>query len=164
MNLERPGSNPLDKEKISRRNFLSSIVTVWGAILTLPFFYGIISYLKPPGKRFTSFKNKLQNKIENTAVILSELPENSSKFIKIDDEPVLVIRREGFNITAFSAVCTHLDCLVGYRKNEKDIICNCHGSTFNSDGIPLQGPAKEPLRKYDLKIAGDRILINNTGI
>ncbi|RPI17081.1 MAG: Rieske (2Fe-2S) protein [Ignavibacteriae bacterium] len=157
----KTGTNPLKEGKISRRSFLSSIVTVWGAILTLPFIYGIVDYLSPPGKKFTSFRNKLQNKVEVTSIPLSELPENSSKFIKIDDEPVLVIRKDGMNIIAFSAICTHLDCLVGYRKNEKDIICNCHGSTFNLDGMPQEGPAKEPLSKYNLTIEGDKITISN---
>jgi cytochrome b6-f complex iron-sulfur subunit len=148
------------EKKISRRSFLNSIVTLWGVLLTLPFFYGIIEYLHPPGRKFTSFKNKNQNISGNTKLMLSELPENSSKFIKIEDEPVLVIRKDGMDIKAFSAFCTHLDCLVGYRKNERDIICNCHGSSFNLDGIPQRGPAKEPLFKYNVIVEGEKVTIN----
>jgi Rieske Fe-S protein len=164
MNKVRPGTGLLNKKKISRRSFIGSAVSIWSAILSLPFIYGIIEFLLPPGKKFISFKNKLNNIQENTAILLSDFPENSSKFIKIDDEPVLVIRKEGLNIIAFSAICTHLDCIVGYRKNEKDIICNCHGSIFTLDGVPQNGPAKEPLIKYSLIIQDDKIIINNNRI
>lgn len=160
----KPGNadkNTRKVEKITRRSFLSRIVTIWAALLSLPFLYGITEYLNHPGKKFTSSKNRIQNIPEDTFFSLSELPENSSKFILIDDEPVLVIRKSGEDIIAFSAVCTHLNCLVGYRKNEKDIICNCHESTFNLDGVPLSGPAKKQLSKYKVIKEGDKITINN---
>lgn len=161
MKDERTGINKLKEKKITRRSFLSSIVSIWGILLTLPFIYSIIEYLRPPGKKFISYRNKQNDVTKNTSILLSELPENSSKFIKIDDEEVLIIRQSGMNIIAFSALCSHLDCIVGYRKNENDIICNCHGSSFNLDGMPHQGPAREPLTKYKVTIESEKVIINS---
>ncbi len=88
------------------------------------------------------------------------MPENSSVYLTVDDEPVLLIRGAGEKVTALGAMCTHLDCLVGYEKSTNRISCNCHGSSFTADGLPLEGPAKEPLKKYDAKIENGLIHVN----
>lgn len=109
-------------------------------------------YSSPPRKKFRSYSERLNPESDIQQVSLDKLPENSSVYLTIDDEPVLLIRGEGEKVKAFGATCTHLDCLVGYNKSGRNITCNCHGSLFNEDGFPLEGPAKLPLKKYDAKI------------
>ncbi|MBV9819862.1 MAG: DoxX family membrane protein [Solirubrobacterales bacterium] len=58
--------------------------------------------------------------------------------------PDIVIRHTDGSLTAFSAVCTHQGCTVGYQGGE--IVCPCHGSRFSSEtGAVLGGPAPLPL-------------------
>ena len=44
------------------------------------------------------------------------MEKNSGKIIKFGNKPVIVIRKKSGDYVAFSAVCTHLDCIVQYRK------------------------------------------------
>jgi thiosulfate dehydrogenase [quinone] large subunit len=57
-----------------------------------------------------------------------------------DGSPALVIREADGKLGAFSAVCTHEGCTVGYEGGQ--IACPCHGATFDSQtGEVTGGPA-----------------------
>jgi len=58
---------------------------------------------------------------------------------------------------AFSAVCTHQDCLLADCEGGV-INCGCHVSSFSlTDGSPLQGPATVALPKVKIKVAKGKI-------
>ena len=148
-------------QKITRRGFLGSILGLWGAVLSLPFLYSFFEYLSPPGKKFKSYAERLNPESSVQKVLLEKIPVNSSVYIKIEDEPVLLIRGDGEKVIALSAICTHLDCLVGYRKSHNDIFCNCHSSSFNLEGIPMEGPAKKPLLKYNTEVKNEIVYVSS---
>ena len=149
---EITSNNTSSPRKITRRGFLDSVLGLWGAVLSLPFIYTFIEYLSPPSKKFKSHSERLNPESNIQEISLEKIPENSSVYMTVEDEPVLLIRGEGEKITVLSAVCTHLDCLVGYRKSNNDIFCSCHSSSFNLEGVPVEGPAKKPLTKYKVEI------------
>jgi len=58
----------------------------------------------------------------------------------------------GEEFVAFSAVCTHLGCIVHYEAGN-DIFCPCHAGYFNPlTGEAISGPPKRPLPKVKLRI------------
>jgi cytochrome b6-f complex iron-sulfur subunit len=154
-------NNTTSPRKITRRGFLGSVLGLWGAVLSLPFIYVFIEYLSPQGKKFKSHSERLNPESNIKEIFLNKLPVNSSAYLTVEDEPVLLIRGEGEKITAISAVCTHLDCLVGYRKSNNDIFCKCHSSSFNLEGIPVEGPAKKPLPKYKIEIKDGIVYVSS---
>ena len=157
--------NKETNKQITRRSFIGSIVTLWGAVLSLPFLYGIFKYVYPTQNKFYSYSIRTGGNnpdLKARELTLDNLGENSSAYTKVGDEPVIVIREKGDEILAFDAVCTHLGCIVGYRKFKKDIYCNCHGSTFNLNGQVIDGPAPEPLPKYKATIENGKIIVTNT--
>ena len=60
-----------------------------------------------------------------------------------------IINKERENITVFSSKCTHLGCKINNTENDK-LICPCHGSKFNFNGVPQNGPATKPLTKLEI--------------
>ena len=59
---------------------------------------------------------------------------------------VAIHRDDAGALHEFSAVCTHLGCIVAWNDREKSWDCPCHGSRFDcQDGHVLNGPAIEGL-------------------
>jgi glycine/D-amino acid oxidase-like deaminating enzyme/nitrite reductase/ring-hydroxylating ferredoxin subunit len=56
-----------------------------------------------------------------------------------------VYRDEGGVVSAVSAVCPHLRCIVRWNGAEKSWDCPCHGSRFNAYGKVICGPANRNL-------------------
>jgi cytochrome b6-f complex iron-sulfur subunit len=146
------------KSAISRRDFITRL---WGFVVAMPFLYGVFKFISPPQKRFTTSAQKLSGaKVSTAAFPIDTLPVNSSKLLNIDSEPVIVIRKSGNDIVAFSAVCTHLNCVVGYRNDNKDIFCACHGGRYDLNGAVIEGPPKLPLSKYKISMDNNNITVS----
>jgi nitrite reductase/ring-hydroxylating ferredoxin subunit len=71
------------------------------------------------------------------------------------------LRRHGGTIEAVQAWCPHAGGPLGEGGIEGDeVTCPWHGSRFClRDGRPTQGPASAPLRTFDVREAGGRILV-----
>ena len=63
---------------------------------------------------------------------------------------VALYRDESGALHEFSAVCTHLGCVVAFNDKERSWDCPCHGSRFDpADGHVLNGPAISGLGRAD---------------
>ena len=62
---------------------------------------------------------------------------------------------------AFDDTCTHRQCsLAGGDLEGTAVICPCHGSEFDvTSGEVLQGPAREPVETYEVRVEGDDLEI-----
>jgi thiosulfate dehydrogenase (quinone) large subunit len=71
-----------------------------------------------------------------------------------DGSPDIVVRHSDGSLAAFSAVCTHAGCQVGFASGV--LVCPCHGSEFSaSTGAVLRGPAVTALaRKHVIERRG----------
>ncbi|HDO27566.1 MAG TPA: ubiquinol-cytochrome c reductase iron-sulfur subunit [Bacteroidetes bacterium] len=72
------------------------------------------------------------------------VPFNPNREIQFAGEYIIVNNND--EISVFSARCTHLGCLLNQENNGR-IICPCHGSVFNENGMPEKGPAIKPLKR-----------------
>ncbi len=87
----------------------------------------------------------------------SEIPVGSGKIFT--SEKVVVTQPNSGDFKAFSAVCTHMGCIVSTISNGT-IDCPCHGSQYSiSTGAVVGGPAPSPLPAQAIKVTGSNIFL-----
>ena len=87
----------------------------------------------------------------------SEIPVGGGKVFSA--EKVVVTQPAAGEFKAFSAVCTHMQCLVD-QVASGTIDCPCHGSEFSvKNGSVVSGPAPSPLPAQAIKVAGGKITL-----
>jgi cytochrome b6-f complex iron-sulfur subunit len=69
-------------------------------------------------------------------------------------DPIAVTREQEQRYFAFTAVCTHMACVLSYHALNALLVCPCHGSTFELDGTVLTGPATRSLRPLPTEFDG----------
>ncbi len=142
--------------KINRRKFLNSILGIGGIGGILSIFYPIVSYLIPP--------KMAEPKVNSVkAGSTSDFAANSYKIVKFGRKPVILIKTVDNQYKALSASCTHLDCIVQYKSDTKQIWCACHNGIYDLNGRNISGPPPRPLEQYDVKIVKDEIVITKMG-
>lgn len=148
----KPREEGLGGVDFERRGFLHKIVGGVGAVVAVSTLYPVVKYIIPPVKKI---------KIVNSMTVgkASEVPAGTGKIFQFNDDKVIVVNHGG-NITAVSAVCTHLGCLVHWDEAANMIACPCHGARYKQDGEIISGPQPRPLKQYKAKIEGDNIVVS----
>ncbi|KAA6233108.1 QcrA and Rieske domain-containing protein [Chlorobium phaeovibrioides] len=134
-----------------RRSFLGKVVGGVGAAVAVSTLYPIVKYIIPPVKESTDVNELVVGKA-------SEVPENSGKIFQFNKDKVLVINDNGA-LTACSAVCTHLGCLVRWEDKDNEIFCPCHGAKYTQTGEIISGPQPLPLAPFNVRIEGEDLII-----
>lgn len=113
----------------------------------------IVGFLIPP---------KVQSAAGGGRVLvgkLAELPAGTGKVVAMGSKPVIVTNSEA-GVKAFSAVCTHLGCIVDYDTTTRQIMCPCHDGHFSaSTGVVISGPPPRPLPPVATVIEGDEVFL-----
>jgi len=109
--------------------------------------YPVARYLSPPNQPEAA-TSEVQAGMTNDP----DLVQKGFKIIRFGDQPVIVIKLSETDIRAFSAVCTHLACIVEFRKGQRDIFCNCHNGEYDLHGRNIAGPPPRPLIAYTVHI------------
>ena len=78
--------------------------------------------------------------------------------VVLEGKKIVVTQPKAGQFKAFTAVCTHQQCLVSSVK-DNTISCPCHGSTYSAaDGSVKGGPAPAPLRAVAVSVEGDEVV------
>lgn len=88
------------------------------------------------------------------------IPIGRSKVVAVGSKPVIVLNTAQ-GVKAFSAVCTHLGCIVGYDETRSpDIVSPCHNGHFSAlNGTVLSGPPPLPLAEYAIAVEKEQIFV-----
>ena len=82
---------------------------------------------------------------------LDEVRPGEGAVVKVRGKDVAAYRAEDGTVTAVSARCTHLGCIVRFNRAERTWDCPCHGSRYDLDGGVIEGPATKRLRAVNVE-------------
>jgi len=71
--------------------------------------------------------------------------------------PLYVLNNGAGRFAVLSPICTHLQCTVNLEGAQ--LLCPCHGSTYDREGHVLRGPAERPLRRFPAEVTTDGELV-----
>ncbi|MFQ6057302.1 MAG: ubiquinol-cytochrome c reductase iron-sulfur subunit [Anaerolineae bacterium] len=138
---------------ISRRTFLtwalglSFLGTLVGVLVP------IIGYLWPPARGAGAGGGRV---LVGTT---KDLPVGQGKVVPVENKPVVVVNTAQ-GIRAFSAICTHLGCIVEWDQARQFILCPCHDGRFNPiNGAVISGPPPAPLPPMEVFVEGENIYV-----
>jgi cytochrome b6-f complex iron-sulfur subunit len=144
---------PAPDDLIGRRRFIKlvlgfSLVSMAALVVT-----PIVGFLIPRKTEGAGAGGK------TLAGTTTDIPAGTGKVVAMGSSPVIVVNGES-GVKAFSAVCTHLGCIVDYDATTKAIICPCHDGHFNPvSGAVVSGPPPAPLKPIGVSVEKDQIFL-----
>jgi Rieske Fe-S protein len=85
-------------------------------------------------------------------------PQGSVRILPSGErEPLVVLALGEERYAVLSTVCTHRGCAVDVQGS--NLVCPCHGSTYDRNGAVLRGPAELPLKRYAVKVVASALEI-----
>ena len=139
----------------ARRSFLDWLLGTSAVATLAAIIYPILRFMTPP---------QIVESVENSVVAAkrSEVPPNSGKIFKFGNKPGIVVHTPQGEFKAFSAVCTHLECIVQYRDDTKQIWCACHNGQYNLSGQNIGGPPPRPLEEFKVNTRGYDVVVTRS--
>ncbi|MDB5056710.1 MAG: Rieske (2Fe-2S) domain protein [Chloroflexi bacterium] len=69
-------------------------------------------------------------------------------------DPAILIRLPDGKFVSYDAVCTHAGCTVEYDPSQQQLVCPCHGASFDPlhAGAVINGPAQQSLPALQVRI------------
>lgn len=135
---------------MERRSFIKASCTLCGLALV-------------PGLLNSCSKSSTTTKNVNFTLDLSSSTNSALQTVggSVVSNDVIVIRTGTSSFVALSALCTHQGCTVGYNSNSKQLVCPCHGGTFDTNGNVLGGPPPKALQKFTVTQSGNTLTIKS---
>jgi cytochrome b6-f complex iron-sulfur subunit len=154
--VEQDGTVEPAGQSISRHRFLKLLLG-WAGLSTLAMVVApVIGFLIPSRQTAGGRGGRLL--VGSTA----DIGPGRSKVVGLGAKPVIVLNGPK-GVKAFSAVCTHLGCIVGYDATKNpDIVSPCHDGHFDAvNGRVISGPPPLPLKEYPIAIEKDQIYLSD---
>ncbi len=138
---------------MKRRKFIDFFLGGAGIGAFLSLLYPVVRYLTPPPQKEEEVQRVVAGRV-------GELTPNSAKIFRFGSTPALLLLTADGVYKAFSAVCTHLTCTVGFDSATGTILCPCHNGRFDLNGAVISGPPPKPLETLRVEVSGEEILVS----
>jgi len=138
---------------LTRRRLIDWFLGTSAGALLAWIAYPLVRFLSPP-----HVPEAATHHVEAGAVNDPEFLARGFRIVRFGADPVIVVRVAPDDYRAFSATCTHLDCIVEYQQAQRRIWCNCHNGEYDLLGRNVAGPPPRPLQRFevDLVARGDQ--------
>jgi Rieske Fe-S protein len=147
----------LDYSLVTRRTFLNTLFGGWAATLSAASLYSLFKFAFPTLGKEPDFVVLKAKDFEGMAL-------NSVKPFAWGGKVGLIFRNDSGHMTALKGVCTHMECNVTYRPEERKFYCPCHKGWFDETGKNIEGPPPKPLEFFDITAQDDKLIVVRKGI
>ena len=131
-----------------RRRFLDVLLTVGFVSTAAAIVYPVSRYLVPPESGEATTNSVVATKA-------SALKPNSGLIFPFGSKPAIVVRSADGELSAFSAVCTHLECTVQFKADTSQLWCACHNGLYDLAGNVVSGPPPRGLERFTVNLRGE---------
>lgn len=94
-------------------------------------------------------KHLIKGKLDFSDDKLKHLQHDDAVITRINGKRTGIYKGKNNQLYAVDTTCTHLGCEVEWNSGDRTWDCPCHGSRFSITGEVINGPAKEPLKRYE---------------
>lgn len=147
----------LDHSLVTRRIFLNTLFGGWIAAVASGALWALLKFAFPTLGKEPDFVILKKADFEG-------IPLNSVKPFAWGGKLGLYFRKENGTVQALKGVCTHMECNVTYKPDEKKFYCACHKGWFDENGRNIGGPPPKPLEIFDITVEGDKLIIAKKGV
>jgi Rieske Fe-S protein len=147
----------LTSSLVTRRTFLNTLFGGWIIAFASGSLYALWKFAFPTLGKEPDFI------VLKTADFLS-IPPNSAKPFAWGGKVGLILKKPGGAISALKGVCTHMECNITYRPEERKFYCACHKGWFDESGKNVEGPPPKPLEFFEITTSGEKLIIAKKGI
>ncbi|MBI2825732.1 MAG: Rieske 2Fe-2S domain-containing protein [Planctomycetia bacterium] len=146
-----------------RRGFVAkaTAVLIGGLLVVFPFLAGLRVFADPLRRqggrgvflKITSLDSLADDGTPREFPVIADRRDSWNSYPSEPIGAVYLRRIEGpAKVEAFSVVCPHLGCFVGFIR-ERDIFrCPCHTSAFALDGAVISGPSPRGMDKLECQV------------
>lgn len=139
---------------VSRRGFLQWLLGFSVVSTVVGMFVPVVGYLLPPSRQGVGYQGP------TVVGAVADFPVGAGKVVPVNDKPVIIVNTATGGIKAFSAICTHLGCVVDWKKEKGIIHSPCHEGLFNPvTGAVVGGPPPRPLPSYEIAIKDGKVYV-----
>lgn len=96
---------------------------------------------------------------EKILIPMSDIPPGGAHFFRFRGQPAVAVQPTPGSFVAFSAICTHLGCIVQWLPDQGEFLCPCHAGRFAPDGKVLSGPPPRPLEALPAIVSDDQLVV-----
>ena len=137
-------------DRPTRRGFLDLIVAAGSAVTAAAIAVPGLLYLWPAARGGADEDVEVKG--------AADMTPGEAVTIQVRGKAVIVLRRQR-DFVAYSAVCTHLGCLVKWDAAQKQFLCPCHAAVFDAEGRIVSGPAPADMPAYRVKEIGEALYV-----
>lgn len=133
-----------------RRKFLGICLGGVAALAAAAVSFPVFRYLSPRSSKASTAKVAISDK---------DIAVGEAKFFEFAGSSAVLVRKRGGELIAFSAVCTHLGCIVQWEKDKQQFLCPCHAGHYSAEGAVISGPPPKPLAKIPFVVTNGTITV-----
>jgi cytochrome b6-f complex iron-sulfur subunit len=137
---------------LTRRAFIANLfLGVAGVLGAGALAQRFLAFLTPPAPP--------ERDVELTAIALEAIPDGGGTVVHLPGGHI-AIERSGQTVRAFSAVCTHLGCVIQWQPAQNQAwFCPCHHGRYDREGRVLGGPPPRPLTPIPASVRDGQVVV-----